>query len=223
MLIDLRVYTYLPSKFRRFLKGYEEIGFALTSRHLGKTLAIMRAESGIQNRTFQFFMYENSEHRDICRRGMLLDPAWGEFVKIDGDALLQQMNTLLVPTAFSPVGGDASKEPILISDAGTRIFELQTWICRPEHGADALKLVADKGAALFAESQMDIIGWFTADTGADYRIFLLSGFSSNSKRDEVRALAVEDSAMAEFQSTLERYILERDMQLLLPMSYSPLR
>ena len=103
MLIDLRVYTYLPGKFNKFLRSYEEAGFALTSRYLGRTLGILTAESGLQNRTFQFFMYESSTHRDRCRAAMLADPEWHAFVKLDADALLQQTNTLLREKTATPL------------------------------------------------------------------------------------------------------------------------
>ena len=133
MIIDLRTYTYLPAKFRKFLKGYQEIGFALTSKHLGTTLGVLRSESGIQNCTFQFFMYEDSDHRDRCRAGMIADPAWAEFVKMDSDALLQQSNALLVPTAYSPVGGMLQQNaPTLVVDGKTRLFELTTWTFWPD-------------------------------------------------------------------------------------------
>src|SRR5260370_28909261 len=54
MLIDLRVYKYLPGKFHKFLRSYEQFGFPLTSRHLGKTLGIFTSESGVQNETIGY-------------------------------------------------------------------------------------------------------------------------------------------------------------------------
>src|SRR5260221_8144541 len=165
MLIDLRVYTYLPGKFRKFLLGYEEIGFHLTSRHLGKTLGIFLAESGVQNRTFQFFMYESSAHRDRWRLGMAADPDWHAFVKLDSDALLQQMNSLLRPTVFSPVGGEQLPSPALVVEGPTRLFELTTWTVRPDSLDEAMKLLNDNAAAVVARYAPQTIGYFVPDTG----------------------------------------------------------
>ena len=222
MIIDLREYTYHPAKFRKFLKSYEEFGFALTSKHLGKTLGILRAESGVQNRTFQFFMYESSTHRDTCRRGMIADPAWGEFVKIDGDALLQQKNTLLIPTDYSPVGGSAPA-PVLNRQGPNRLFELRTWAARPESGEALSALMADGGAALLARHDPDVIGWFTADTGEDHRLMRMSAYANATERDNARDAAIADPDVRELYARVRSLVTIEERQLLLPMDYSPLR
>lgn len=221
MIIDLRVYTYLPSKYRKFLKGYEDIGFALTSKHLGKTLGIFRPESGVQNRTFQFFMYEDSPHRDVCRRGMLADPAWGEFVRIDSDALLQQMNTLLKPTDFS-VFQQSAQAPVAIDDA-SRLFELRSWTCRPDRSEAAITALGGGDAAAIERHAGDVIGWFTADTGTDHRVFLLSAFADAASRDAARDAMRRDTAAWDALARLRAAAAEEESQLILPMPYSPLR
>jgi hypothetical protein len=223
MIIDLRVYTYHPAKYRKFLKGYEDIGFALTSKHLGKTLGVFRPESGLQNRTFQFFMYENSAHRDICRRGMLADPAWGEFVRIDGDALLQQMNTLLAPTAFSPLAHPADIDPLPAEVTETRLFELHSWNCQPSRWHEILARLAGDGAGLLARHDSEVFGWFTASTGTGFRLFRLSAFKDATARDEALAAAQVDPEVQAVQAFLRSAIVEEETQLLLPMIYSPLR
>jgi NIPSNAP len=223
MIIDLRCYTYHPAKYRKFLKGYEDIGFALTSKHLGKTLGIFRPESGIQNRTFQFFMYENSAHRDVCRRGMLADPAWGDFVKIDSDALLQQMNTLLIPTAFSPLTKPADIDPLPAEVTQTRLFELHSWSFQPARWDEVLSRLAESGASLLARHDPEVFGWFTAATGAGYRLFRLSAFADATKRDEALIAAEADGEVSDLQSFLRSTIVAEETQMLLPMPYSPLR
>jgi hypothetical protein len=223
MIIDLRTYTYVPSKYRKFLKGYEEIGFALTSKHLGKTLGIFRPESGVQNRTFQFFMYENSQHRDIQRRGMLADPAWGEFVKIDSDALLQQMNTLLAPTSFSGLQRPSDIDPLPAEVTTARLFELHSWTCQPTRWDEMLTELANGGTAVLARHNPDTIGWFSALTGTSFRLFRLSAFEDATKRDHALAAAQADTDVQALERFLRSAIVEEETQLLLPMPYSPLR
>lgn len=223
MIIDLRTYTYIPCKYRKFLKSYEEVGFALTSKHLGKTLGIFRPESGLQNRTFQFFMYENSEHRDIQRRGMLADPKWGEFVKIDSDALLQQMNTLLAPTSFSALQRPADIDPLPAEVTTTRLFELHSWTCQPARWDEVLSEMASHGAEVLARHNAEVIGWFSALTGAGYRLFQLSAFADAPARDNALAAAQADKDVLAFQGFLRSATVDEETQLLLPMPYSPLR
>ncbi|WP_157221056.1 NIPSNAP family protein [Flavisphingomonas formosensis] len=223
MIVDLRVYTYLPSKYRKFLKGYEEIGFALTSKHLGKTLGIFRPESGLQNRTFQFFMYRDSPHRDACRRGMLADPAWGEFVRIDSDALLEQRNTLLQPTSFSALQTPDDLAPEPAADQPTRLFELRSWACLPDRYDSMAKLLAEGGAALLARHAPDVLGWFTATTGVDHRLFQLTAYADALARDNSRTAAGEDLEVKALVARLRQMTREEESQLLLPMPYSPTR
>ena len=229
MLIDLRVYRYLPGKFHKFLRSYEQFGFPLTSRHLGQTLGIFTSESGVQNRTFQFFMYENSGHRERCRIGMLADPEWHAFVKMDSDALLEQMNTLLRPTAFSPVGGERLPPPVLVTDGPARLFELTTWTARADRVDEALKLLndnatgADDPTGTLAGVGPQTIGYFVAQTGCRAQILRLAAFGSEEDRDACAALAATDADMRSFQTALRSLIVHEDSTLLCPTPYSPLR
>jgi hypothetical protein len=223
MIIDLRVYTYLPSKFRKFLKGYEEQGFALTSRHLGQTLGIFTSESGTQNRTFQFFMYEDSTHRNHCRAGMRSDPAWGEFVKIDGDALLQQHNTVLVPlpgvelkTPPAPTQGRAS-------DKASRLFELQTLNCTPSSYPSLIRHFKESGIPLLRRHDIEVIGAFGMDTGNDDSLMILSVYDDDATRDAHRQRLQSDPEFQDYQRTLLQLLSSRETTLLLATSYSPLQ
>jgi hypothetical protein len=229
MLIDLRVYRYLPGKFHKFLRSYEQFGFPLTSRHLGKTLGIFTSESGVQNRTFQFFMYESSGHRERCRIGMLADPEFHAFVKMDSDALLEQMNTLLRPTAFSPVGGERLPPPVLVTEGPARIFELTTWTARSDRFEEALKLLNDHATGVdhatgaFAGVGPQTIGYFVAHTGCLAQILRLTAFGNEEDRDAHAALAATDSDLRSFQTALRSLIVHEDSTLLCPTAYSPLR
>lgn len=223
MIIDLRTYTYLPSKFRKFLQGYQEVGFALTSKHLGKTLGVFRSESGVQNRTFQFFIYEDHDHRDRCRAGMLADPAWGQFVKMDSDALVQQANMLLRPTDYSPVGGGSGREPRLSVDGKLRLFELTTWRVKPGLKAGALTLMAAQGAALLDRHSPDVIAYLTPETGPDHQILRLAAYASGADRQSALMAMQADPEFVEFDRRLRGLTQEVDATLLLPVPYSPLR
>jgi hypothetical protein len=223
MLIDLRVYTYLPSKFRKFLQGYQDEGFALTSRHLGKALGIFTSESGVQNRTFQFFMYENSAHRNQCRVGMRSDPAWTTFIKIDGDALLQQQNTLLVPLSSVelkvPEQGSVNRP----ASVASRIFELQTLACHPSAYQAALEMVKMKGIEFLKRHNIETIGAFSMDTGDENSIMIMCVYENDAVRDAQRAALNADSDFKAYLTSLNEMLSCRDTTLLLATPYSPLQ
>jgi hypothetical protein len=223
MIIDLRVYTYVPTKFRKFLQGYQEEGFALTSRHLGKTLGIFTSESGLQNRTFQFFMYEDAAHRYRCRVGMRSDPAWSTFIKIDGDALLQQHNTLLVPVPAVPLALPAEGTANRPANVPSRIFELQTLSCVPDACAAALEIVKTTGVQLFARHAIELVGAFCADTGDEDSIMTLCVFADDETREAQRAALHSDPDYREYLRMLGSLVSRRDTTLLLATPYSPLQ
>ncbi|MEY3777478.1 MAG: hypothetical protein RIR83_1526, partial [Pseudomonadota bacterium] len=204
--------------------GYQDIGFALTTKHLGKTLGVLRSESGIQNRTFQFFMYENTDHRDTCRAGMLADPAWSEFVKIDSDALLQQSNTLFQPTAYSPIGGmNQAKLPALAIDGKTRLFELTTWNFWPDTAEEAKLSMSDNGSTLLDRHSQDVILYATPITGNPCQLIRLAAYDSGSCRDKARRSAATDSDVQLLNGQLRRFSESIDETLLMPIPCSPLR
>lgn len=223
MLIDLRVYTLLPARFQKFLESYAEVGFALTTRYLGRTLGIFTAESGVQNRTFQFFMYESSSHRDRCRAAMLADPQWEPFVKMDADALLQQMNTLLRPAAFSCVGGTKATGDGPVASGSSRLFELKTWTCRMGSLEAALALLERGGAALLERHDCVSIGYFIADTGDEHQILRLAAYGSGEDRDRSRALSRADAEVGSFLAAFQALLDREECTLLLPIKSSPLQ
>jgi hypothetical protein len=221
MLIDLRVYTMLPPRFYKFLRSYEEVGFALTTRYLGTTLGIFVGESGVQNRTFQFFMYESSAHRDRCRAAMLSDPGWQPFVKMDAAALLEQKNTLLRPADFFTI--DASATSRQRSAGPARLFELQTWCCRMGAQEAALTALREGGAALLERHGSLSIGYFIADTGDEQQILRLAAYIDGEDRDRCRAAARADAACRLFQTNFENLLRHQESTLLLPIKSSPLQ
>jgi NIPSNAP len=223
MIIDLRVYTYLPSKFQKFLQGYREGGYALTSRHLGKTLGIFTSESGVQNRTFQFFMYEDSKHRKQCRVGMLRDPEWTTFIKMDSDALLQQQNTVLVPLPFVEL---KVPQPGLVNrptDVASRIFELQTYNCHPSDYLAALEMVKTVGLPLLKQHGVEIIGGFSMDTGNEDSFMIMCAYESDPVRDAQREALKADPDFTSYLRSLKECVSSQDATLLLATTYSPMQ
>ena len=63
MLVDHRTYRIKPGKMQAHLDLYEQYGFAAQTRHLGKPLAYMIAESGEINTIVHIWVYEEEKRR----------------------------------------------------------------------------------------------------------------------------------------------------------------
>ena len=147
MIIDMRTYTYHPDTYRPFLKFYREQGYAITSKHLGYNLGLFTASSGVVNRTVQWFAYDSHDHRDACRKGYLTSGTKIDFTNDADKMIRQQESRVLIPTEFSPLRTIDPNHPLLTDPAcERRMFEFNTYECRPGQLSAALELV-EKGAA----------------------------------------------------------------------------
>jgi len=224
MIIDQRTYTYHPSQFRPFLKAYCEEGFAITSKHLGKNLAILTTNSGIVNRTVQWFAYEDHDHRDRCRKGFLTDHKKQDFTKIADISIRQQESMILVPTSFSPIGGTNAETVVM--DAGgqdLRVFEMITFKCIPGKKAQALNILEqdrDRITRKFAEYT---IAYFTPETTLDDAIIGVWAYSSNQERLRRRLMMENDKEYREISTEFDALLQSRETVMLSPTLVSPLR
>lgn len=104
MLIDHRTYVCRPGTIKLHLKLYEEEGYAVQSRHLGKPLLYAGTETGDPNAYVHIWVYESAGDREAKRKNLQADPAWNNYLKLSREAgyLISQQNQLLVPVDFAP-------------------------------------------------------------------------------------------------------------------------
>lgn len=225
MIIDMRIYQYTPSKFQTFLKEYADSGFAVTTRHLGRTMGVLTSVSGVANRTLQLFAYRDADHRDACRIALRSDPEWLAYIRSAGQYIVEQTNTIIRPTAFSPIRSyDDLVDPALASDQpGGMLFELRSYIAKPGALPTALALLRDEGCPLTDQYVERPIAYFTAETGAANRILMLWAYRNDGERDRRRDAMRGDKR---FQTLGERFnplFASQEADLWLPTPYSPLR
>ena len=105
MLVDHRTYRIKPGKMQAHLDLYEQYGFGPQTRHLGKPLAYMFAESGDLNTIVHIWVYEDATDRAKRRAAMASDPDWQAYLKKSADAgyLESQTTKLMLPTKFVPL------------------------------------------------------------------------------------------------------------------------
>lgn len=105
MLIDHRTYRIRPGYVQAHLDIYEQHGYAAQTRHLGKPVAYMFAESGDLNTIVHIWAYENATDREKKRAGMAADPEWQNYLKVNKEAnyLEHQVTKLMIPAKFAPI------------------------------------------------------------------------------------------------------------------------
>ena len=99
MLVDHRTYRVRPGTTQAALDLYEQHGFATQSRHLGKPLAYLYAESGDLNTLVHLWAYEDAADRAKRRAAMQADPEWKNYLKLSAEAgyLENQVTRLMIP------------------------------------------------------------------------------------------------------------------------------
>jgi hypothetical protein len=105
VLIDHRTYRVRPGTMQAHLDIYEQYGFAAQTRHLGKPVAYMFAESGDLNTIVHVWAYDNAGDRETKRAAMMADPDWQTYLKKNREAgyLQDQVTKLMVPAKFAPI------------------------------------------------------------------------------------------------------------------------
>jgi len=102
MLFDHRTYTCRYGTLKKQLALYEEHGWAVQVKHLGKPLLYAATETGDPNAYVHIWVYQNAADREARRAAMQADPAWQAYLKLSAEAgyLVSQRNQLLTPVSF---------------------------------------------------------------------------------------------------------------------------
>ena len=105
MLVDVRTYRTRPGKLAPQIDLYVKHGFGPQTRHLGPPLAYLQSESGELNTLMHLWTFEDAADRAKKRAVMMADPEWQNYLKVNAEAgyLVDQRNSLMVPTSFAPI------------------------------------------------------------------------------------------------------------------------
>ena len=106
MLADVRTYTVRPGTMPKQVALYREFGYTAQTRHLGKPLAWLIAESGEVNTYVHIWVYKDAADRAAKRAAMAADPDWQVYIQKNGEAgyLIAQKNSLMNDAPFAPLG-----------------------------------------------------------------------------------------------------------------------
>ena len=102
MILDHRTYTCLPGRIKKQMKLYEEHGWEVQCRHLGKPVLYGAVETGDVNSYVHVWSYDDAADRAARRAALVADPDWQAYLKLSAESgnLLSQVNTLLTPAPF---------------------------------------------------------------------------------------------------------------------------
>ncbi len=109
MLVDVRTYRCRPGTINTHLALYEKYGKEPQFRCLGSPLAYLKGETGDPNEYVHIWVYENAGDREAKRTKLYANEKWLAYLKKSADlgAIESQINKLMVPTQFCPLGGKA--------------------------------------------------------------------------------------------------------------------
>ncbi|CAM2188026.1 NIPSNAP protein [Paraburkholderia sacchari] len=100
MLVEQRIYTTLPGKWRDYLALYEAEGLAIQKRILGRMVGYYTSEIGGLNQIVHMWAYENLFEREERRERLLHDEAFRAYVKKMLPLLQSQESRILKPAPF---------------------------------------------------------------------------------------------------------------------------
>jgi len=226
MIIDMRTYTHKPDQFRRFLKIYQEAGYAITAKYLGFNMGLFTRSSGEVNTTVQLFAYEDHDHRDECRRNFLSGMDKQAFTNGEGggDSCIRiQRSICIIPTDFSPIQDRNPNNPVFRDEAvGKRMIEWNTYFIKPGYREDALEIFRN---SLYPAADRIVpytLGYFTSDSGPEC-IFEMRAYRSLQERTEAIKALREDAAFSQAYKKLSSCLRDFDSNIWEAMPMSPIQ
>lgn len=105
MIVEQRTYRFQPGAVPRFMALYQAGPLALQRRILGNLLGYFVTEIGPLNETVHLWGYDSLDERARRRAALAAEPEWRAFLQEILPLLETQETKVLMPTAFSPLGG----------------------------------------------------------------------------------------------------------------------
>jgi len=105
MIVEQRCYTLHPGRTGAFLALVRDEGLAIQKPHLGAPLGYFTSDSGVLNQVIHLWGFDSADARERCRAALAADPAWQDFVPRVLPLVDRMESRILVPTAFSAIGG----------------------------------------------------------------------------------------------------------------------
>jgi hypothetical protein len=106
MIYELRIYDVIPGKLQALNDRFANTTLRIFEKHGIKVVGFWTDAVGVSNRITYMVAFKDAAHRDQAWRATLSDPelvtAFADSEK-DGPMIATMTNTLLRPTAYSPL------------------------------------------------------------------------------------------------------------------------
>lgn len=110
MLVEERIYTTHPGKWRDYLTLFEAEGLEVQHRILGRMAGYYTTEVGELNKIVHLWVYTSMDERGERRAALLADPVFKAYVAKMLPLLQSQESRILKPASFfQPLWHEASK------------------------------------------------------------------------------------------------------------------
>jgi hypothetical protein len=103
MIVEERMYTVQVGKAKEWLDFYQQHGWPIQEKYLGKCIGFFTTEIGTLNMIVHLWAYDDLAHRERARAEMAKDPAWHAFITGQPKVVVSQEVRIMIPTAFSPI------------------------------------------------------------------------------------------------------------------------
>ncbi len=104
MIIDHRTYTLFPGTLPAYLKFYEEVGYSIQSKYLGKPVAFFTSmDIGELNQIVHLWGYDSLSDRAEKRAKLLGDADWKAYSAQQTPRIMRMENKILTQVPFIPL------------------------------------------------------------------------------------------------------------------------
>lgn len=107
MYYEIRTYRLKNGGIPEYLKVVGELGIAIQKKHLGNLVGYFSSEIGPINEIVHIWGFESLDDRQARRARLAADPEWQAFLPKIRDLIINAENKIMIPAAFSPLGGSA--------------------------------------------------------------------------------------------------------------------
>src|SRR5204863_10077400 len=103
MIVDVRTYTLIPRKMKKYLELFAKHALPVMQRHGLELMGYYVSHIGPLNQVVHLWRYDSLADMERKRAARDADPAWAEFLSLTEGMVLVQNDKVMRPASFSPI------------------------------------------------------------------------------------------------------------------------